>query len=84
MICRRQAKCHNNGRNEKSIPEHYKQHLVEKVLIEKMLMEYPLNMKCMKKQKISFVGKDLAIGGRGVGCLSDNFSQPGVKSAGNF
>ena len=26
---------------KKSIPEHYKQHLEEKVLIEKMLMEYP-------------------------------------------
>jgi len=26
---------------KKSIPEHYKQHLEEKVLIEKMPMEYP-------------------------------------------
>ena len=41
LICRREAKCHNNGCNEKSIPEDYKQHLVEKVLMEKMLMEYP-------------------------------------------
>ena len=41
LIYRRQAKCQDNGCNEKSIPEHYKQHLEEKVLIEKMLMEYP-------------------------------------------
>ena len=64
MICRRQVICQNNGCNEKAIPEHYKQHLVEKIYNSITLNSpFPVDYRMGRRSKdeISKTG----FGGRG-------------------